>query len=549
MSTVRLLTAAMALAFAACTFGASEMGPTRMPCNDDSECSGEQVCFPDGCGDPGRDIVVEVVPGAASGQLAQDFAVEKVLPSLDFQAFAPPVIQGVITQDSSNSSELPYNGEVSVRVTGESLLIPGRSRSFQYTVQPDQGAYQVPVASGHYALTFTPAEPVLPPRQLSGQTVNPGDVHEINERFPAISSLMRIDGRLVLTAESNAVPQTAMEIQALDPVTSAPLSQRSRVSSGQLTSTGDFYLYIEQGAGNGDVLLRATPKESTALVPSKTFVISLANRMTGPLELGDYGAPVNVSGRIVDELGRPVAGATVLLEGKVNGGGTFKCQRSSTASDGTFSLQTLPSAPSEALTLVAVPPAESEAAPLRVDVPVSAAAPILGDFVAPQKIVVGGNLFRPDSNPATQVIVRAEPVAKLDDHPLPSATTEGATDDFGSFALKLAPAIYRLDFVPSDFNPRVSRFVIVRPTTGSMGESVMAPIQLPDFSLSRGRTVTGTISSIPAQLSINQTPVPAPNAAVKFFKVVSFEGKLSHVLLAEGLADSTGSYKVVLPTR
>jgi hypothetical protein len=107
--------------------------------------------------------------------------------------------------------------------------------------------------------------------------------------------------------------------------------------------------------------------------------------------------------------------------------------------------------------------------------------------------------------------------------------------------------VYRQDFLPTDGFPRASRFVTVGAGTGR-DPGAAATQQLPDFALSRGRRVTGRITSIPDRTG-HGVIVPAPYATLKFFRVTQVDGKPAAFLLAEGVADVSGTYSVLLPTR
>ncbi len=178
---------------------------------------------------------------------------------------------------------------------------------------------------------------------------------------------------------------------------------------------------------------------------------------------------------------------------------------------------------------------------------VSAEDSQFGVLMAPDKIPVTGALLRPDGMPAVGVPVEARAVEKLDQFPLPDGVVRGSTDDAGVFTLRLDPGVYRFDLLPTDGYPRASRIVTVRPDPYGSGDGLMTQ-ELPPFFLSRGRRITGRISSIPDRLG--QSPaLPAPYATVKFFRVGLVEGRPASFLLAEGVADATGTYSVLLPTR
>jgi hypothetical protein len=520
-----------------------ERGDLRArPCDNDSQCRGGEVCFPDGCGDPGKDIAVEVTANASTGLFAQDLALTEIRPTLDLHWLGPSAIEGELLQQSIDGSrELPYAGEVTVRVQGESALIPGRSRLVEYTVQPEQGAFAVPAPAGVFTVTAITREKVLPPLLAAQQVIAPASVLNLDFVFPSVESLHRLDGRLVHRIDKDLpVLATAMQIQAFDPVTLRPLSQPAAVSSGQPTSTGDFILYLERPKAGDQVLLRARAVDPSALVPSKSFTVSLQEALQTPLELGDYGEPVEIVGVAVGPLGSPVPEAAVFVEGKVRGGGTFRTQAVQTAVDGSFALRTLPSTDTP-LQVWVVPPATSGSGVLFLRQEIAPTGGSLGKLACPAKVEVVGTLVRPDETVAARVALEAEPVAAVDDAPLPHGITRAMTDETGAFRLQLDPAVYRLDFLPSDQLPRVSRFVTIK-------RSADPEVALPTFTLSKGRRVTGQISA--SRQRLISIPEPAPYATVRFFRVISDQGpRPFSLLLAEGVADETGSYSVILPSR
>jgi hypothetical protein len=526
--------------------GCSGRASVSLVCASDAECSAGEVCFPDGCGDPGRDIAVEVVPGASTGQLAQDFLIDRLQPIQDIQAFEPPIIHGSIQQKVALGIDaVPYVGEVTFRAYGQSVVIPGRTRWAQYAIVPDpSGAYEVPIPTGSFALTYTAKNDArLPPQRWEKQLIQPGQTLTLSPTFPDPTSLLSIQGRLLRNATAGTlVTGTAMQVQALDAQTATPLSQPATV----VAETGGFTLFVEPGIGLSTVTIRATPQDATALVPSKSFDISLATFVAGSaLELGDYGSPLQVTGRIVDSSGAAMGGVDIFIDGRAVGGGTFRTAAVTTDALGTFSLATLLPMSGTQLTLWAFPDVKSSAGMLKRPVSLPASGGNLGDLRAPDKVQVSGSLTRPDGSVGSGAFVEGEAVAALGDRPLPQGITRSGSDAEGRFTLRLDPAIYRLDFTPTDLLPRVSRFVTIPANVDASGN--LQPVELPEFTLSRGRRVTGTISSIPRWLGTPE-PTPAPYASLKFFRVVMFEGKPSSLLLAETVADAAGNYSVTLPT-
>ncbi len=324
--------------------GSPESGLSQFDyCSSDDECAGTQVCFPDGCGDPGSNIAVEVQPSAASGQLAQDFEVFEVRHQLDFQALQPSVLVGEVTQVSTTGESAGFAGDVTVSANGESLLIPGRLRSAQFTVALDQGAFSVPIPSGLFTVAVQPSNGLAVPLYEPNVVVLPGNAAKVNFSMPAIAQLQRLDGRLLQNAEENlAIQTTVMDVQAFDLATGLPISQKAQVSSGQMGSTGDFILFFRAPNGATSVQVKASPREPTAFVPTKTFTVSLSDKSVKPLELGDYGAPVTVTGVVTGTDNQPLANARVYLEGRVGGGGTFKSATATSDASGKFTVRQSP---------------------------------------------------------------------------------------------------------------------------------------------------------------------------------------------------------------
>ncbi|MCI0669347.1 MAG: hypothetical protein L0Y64_02680, partial [Myxococcaceae bacterium] len=120
----RLSTAALSLLLSACA-SYEAFGPYELACASDAECGAGLLCFPDGCGDPGTGLAVEVIPDAKAGQHAQDFSLPELSPVQDFELASGALIAGDVTQRSATGALVPYSQQLSVRVVGESLVIPG----------------------------------------------------------------------------------------------------------------------------------------------------------------------------------------------------------------------------------------------------------------------------------------------------------------------------------------------------------------------------------------------------------------------------------------
>jgi len=520
-------------------FGLS--APVLPPCQSDDECGPGAVCFPDGCGDPGSNLAVEITPNVASGHFEQDFAIPELRTPFDLELPGPSAIEATLLRFvgavalQGQDLTLPYAGTVTFSLNGESAVIPGLRRRQALQRASTDGLYRLPVASGNYSVSLITQDAALPPLALGGLSIQPGDVVPLDVNLPSSRQLLRVDGRLLRT-EGIAVQTTVMEIQALNPLTQQPLSQRVPVSSGQTGSTGDFTLFAAPEArALPNIVLLATPRDGTAAVPSRAFEISTRELLRSPLELGDYGPALLARGRVLDAAGAPVARAVVYLEGLVEGGGQLTTEKVITLADGTFELKALPSRSDSRLRLTVLPPPDAAAALHRRAVALAPEALDLGDISCPDRIAVQGVLRGADgASPVAGARIVAEPLAPVDGLPLPNPGAEARTGEDGSYVLMLDPGAWRLDVYPAEPQlPRASRFL-------TLHDQAERSLQLPPLGLSNGRRVTGTIRAGGPH---------APNAAVRFYRVVKVEGRPSSVVLAETVADSAGRYEVVLPTR
>lgn len=541
---LRTLALALWVSGAGCAFLEDDPPPDQLVCRSDADCVGAQVCFVDGCGSPGDDIVVEVQANPKAGLHAQDFPVDRLRAEQNLELFGPVRLKGRVSRGTvpavdGGTAPAAYRGPIHLLATGESLLIPGVARRHEATLVPDDGAWVLPVGTGDYRVTLTPVDPGLPPLART-TTVEPGTGGAVAFELPTASRLVTLTGTLVRQGTQRV--DAEMEVQALDE-SLRPLSQRMRVVRG----TGAFQVVLSaEDAERPTVLLRASPLNAGDLVPSKTFVVSPSAGATGPLELGDPGAPVRVQGRVLEgQYGVPIAGARVSLQGRVGGGGTFEGLPVLTDAQGRYQLTSLPGPPDSPLTLVIVPPPSSMARLTLHPVTVPAQDSTLPDATCPLRMVVAGSVRQPDTaNPASGVRLVVEPVGALPGWPQPPMGFEApsTTDALGGFTLALDPGEYRLDFLPGENLPRVSRFVTVPPRTQEEQQ-----LKLQSFTLSRGRSLSGRIT-LPPDPALAPDGVAA-NASVRFFRVVTVAGRPASLLLAQTVSDSTGRYSTVLPTR
>jgi hypothetical protein len=511
-------------------------------CRGDNDCDNDEVCFIDGCGDPGRNIVVEVVPNPRAGLHAQDFRVEELRSQQNIELYDAAVLQGQVLVEGMTSSGA-YASPITLRMTGESLLIPGVVRRHESTLVPDNGGYSVPVGVGRYNVTLLTTDSELPPVSKTSE-VQPGRSVMLDFTLPVSSELVRLSGTVVhqrVSPDEAQLVDVELEVQAVDEEL-RPLSQRTTVKR----ESGEFTLALPPSAAERPtVVLQVVPTSAQVLVPQKLFTV---NPRQGKLELamGDYGEPVRFKSRVLSRDGQPVAQASVSLAGKVGGGGLFRSQKVLTDANGSFELLTLPSESGNPMTLSVVPPPGSSAGLTQRYVQVPRTSLVQSpDVMCGERMKVRGTLLKPSSSePAAGVQVVAEPLEDVPGWPRPAFSFEAprTTDEGGHFELAMDPGRYRFDFIPTENLPRVSRIVTVRPAEGVSTSE--AALELSSFTLSKGRSVTGQVS-----FNGSNRLSAAPYASIRFFRVVDVEGKPSALLLSQTLADQNGGYSTTVPAR
>lgn len=562
--------AALAVASAGCSTSV-EPGPLR--CSSDLDCDEGQLCFPEGCGDPNKDVAVEVVASTRTGYHAQDFAFPTLASSQDIALFAPTRLQGEVQRLSGPPGPaayvLPFDGAVHVLAIGESDVIPGATRQYEASFTSlDRGAFSMFIGAGTYTVTATPEDPLIPAEVKPDVRIIPGrspyELFDGQESgfapfvLQAPNGVRTLSGKLlkvILPGPPEVeVPLTdsgtSMEVQLFTADRKRALSQRVSLSSGVVGATGDFLVAAHPDLDTlTTVSLVATPKRSDAPVPSKSFTLSVPPPANLRLEMGDFGSlATGLTGTVETSTGQPVRGAVVYLEGKVKGGGTFRSVNTITDSNGAFNVSALPSAAGETYTVRILPPASSTAGFLESKAVVLATKPPGGKqldpdrFICPDKVPVTAVVQLPDGRPAPRLSVIAEPVEALPGRPTPLERVEATTDEEGHLRLLLEPAKYRFDFLPDQGLPLWSRAVTVE-----VSSSVPPPVlDLKTLSLQKGRQVSGVVTSTS---SVDGPPSLAPYATLRFFRISTVEGKRTALLLGRAVTDDRGRYAVVLPAR
>jgi hypothetical protein len=563
----------LALALVAVVTGCSGEGPQLEPiCTTDDECPSAQLCFAEGCGDPGKNIVVEVEGGALNGQFARDFALEagKLGAVSNFSIGSPLTVSGEFQRERSFSSNpldrTSYTESVVLRAVGQSVLLPGVMRIYEERfASPERGAFQMKVGAGTFTVTAMPGDRTVPPVVNSIEL--PSNSPSLTFVFPAVDGAPALTGQLIKKIDATLLPpepvllssSTAVDLQLFDAQTSEPLSQRFPVAA----TSGEFAITISPEARNRSrLMILAAPREPGAPIPTKRFVLDSQISAAVSLEYGEFGESAEIEGTIVDSQGAPIAGAQVVLEGTVVGDGTFRSKIVQTNPAGEFKVISLGSKSDGSFQLTVVPPKGSRAAYSQRNVTVkvtrmpgtNATATLSPKiFTLDDRLIARGVVNQPGSDkPAAGVFVRATlQVATrttLEElKALPIEPAESITGEDGTFELPLDPGIWRFEYMPGGLLPISSRLVTLKAAVDDRTGVKATTQTLTPVSLSFGRTVTGNVTG--EVLGANGTMVQAvPYSQLRFFRVTTVEGRPASILLGTAIADDRGKYQVVLPT-
>lgn len=560
--------AALVLIWSGCS---GTTAPRDERCESDDQCSAGQLCFAEGCGDPGRNIVVEIEGGELNSQ-ARDFALEagKLGAVFDFAIGEPFSLSGEFQRErsaSSNPSDREgYTEPVVVRAVGESMLLPGVLRIYEERfASPERGSFDMKVGAGSFMLTAMPGDRTVPPAVHTVQV--PSMYAALTFVFPAADGAPALSGQLIKRIDNSLLPPepvlleagSLVDLQLFDVQNNQPLSQRFPVGS-----TGEFAITVSPEARNrANLILVAAPREPGAPIPTKRFVLQSQVTSAVALEYGEFGEDAEVSGTILDSMGSPVAGAQVVLEGTVVGDGTFRSKIVETNALGDFKVTSLGSQSDGSFQLIVVPPRGSRAAYTQRNVTVKVVtapgkAPVA--TLSPttirldDRLIAKGMVTQPGGDkPAAGVFVRAtlqlEPRAGSTDalKALPVEPAESVTGEDGTFELPLDPGVWRFEYAPGGLLPISSRLVTVKAVIDDMTGLKLPTQTLSPVELSFGRTVSGTVSGTVMGV-MGKIDQPVPYSRLRFFRVTTVEGRHASILLGSAIADERGKYQVVLPT-
>lgn len=516
---------------------ASAPAPSQPPCNSvDKPCPTGQACFEDGCGNA-LEFAVRVAPNSPA-YVVQDFNPVSVATSVvDIALGDPGHITGSL-QIWRAGEAAAYFASMSDATTAFGILARGRSSSIPNLAFDDPvgttvrsgASYQLTVPPGVWTVRATPANLDIPTSfaevtVASGSSVDPGLI------LPGESEadLLKIAGTLQ-RAPANPWPAEGgplYRFQALDPATGTSLSQPVTFRAGS-----PFKVWARKAVGK--IALRATPAPSeTAPLPSRDFM-SDSNGEFPAFELGDFGEPFLVQGKVEDGAGNAIAAARVEISGAVQGGLGSLTATANTGSDGTFAVWLLKSDPTQAgYRITARPPFDSAFATGTALAKVLASGPLEVSILCPKKALLSGTVTLADGSAAADValLIEGNPASSA---PGASVITWLRTDASGAFTAPVEPGGYRVVAMPSASRklPWGSRRVQVDGATSVA------------LALSDPREVAGTVAA-----RAGGTATPLPNASVVFYRSdTSSPSEHSYpIKLYETITDAQGQFRVYLP--
>jgi hypothetical protein len=541
---------ALAVAYAAilgCAMG-DFAHPDRDPCFSHQDCQPDQQCILGGCTSvPDFQVDLEIEPPPISEYLSQPVqGVDlSVAGALDVVVPLPTVVSGTLRmgmEPFQGAARLTFNAEPGLR----------RSLSFPIDVRGDQeeASFEVRlvgnrIESGNkrplaYTVAGRPLEPMdcchdedapcPTPLLVSGlrfSTDTPDLVLAFSER-PT-----RIAGRVLTTAEEGA-PQAAVQVQAFDEAGGTHSLPAITDEDGQ------FCVALALPHEGHDALVTLRVSGLDRLSPTLEQLVMVTSGQSHheiDVHVGSYGAPVEVTGQILDVLGDPVSGASVSFTGEVTTGGRFSAV-ASTNDEGIYTVALL----AGVYRARAVPRPESHAGAVEIlDFVVDPAKPDEADSPfdrpLPDRPTLSGRVLGPgaDRMPVPEVEVRAElSVSATSDGGARNRLFTTLTDEYGYFDLPLDPGEYRLHVRP----PRISGLPwIVGPLVAVDAATArdLGSLVLEAASTFEGKALGQTEGGMTRPLTGAKVEVHARRHDATF-------------LLWEGRADDDGSFEVLLPT-
>jgi len=495
----------------------NEPPPPPGTCNRDQDCPYPQKCYVDGCGSLPDDLLAEVVTSDLTGTASVDLAVGPAHANVPLVLPDAQLLQLTVRRGSNG-----YPAALQLVASGQSAVLPGVNRTVQFGgLSSSSGVFKLSLSTGQYTLVVSPLDATVPPATVTGLDVDAGTTSLAMALLPAAQVQTLSGSVLAGPGQPEPVPPQvqlrAPDGRALSAVTTAD-------------SSGAFQLSVGVDALDGGAILQTSPA-GAPLGATASFPVADTSRFGQPFLIGDTAASIRVSGPISGPDGNPISGASVFVQGTVQGGGSGNVGPTFSASDGVFALQTRPEATSGSLQILVIPPPGALGGLLRAPLDAPPGSPVSGAWTTPSRPLLTGSLLLPDAGPAAGVPLRADPVAASSaTSPVPPAGASGTSGEAGTFALRLDPGLYVLELAPGAGLPSVRTFVRV---TASGAQ--VAPV-----TLRAGRRLTARV--------LRDAGTIVPQALVRIYRLVTLDDGTQRALsLGEGISDSDGVATILLP--
>ncbi len=552
---------------AGCSFeSTAPLVPVANICADDSDCV-RGICSGDICIDDTNafvEIAVEVV--SASSDSASNvpaswaFATERFSGSTvrDWVLPATREVRGSVRWDGEpvpasirfvrqmSDAVLPLNA-IPVTVDTARGALAGDSASFDFSVSLVDGeTYDVAILPTEDLVTSptdasAPAIRSLPPiyLQKSIRGGDPGEPIRLDVEFPvdlaALCSVTKttgctLEGHILTSDGETDAPEAGLQVRAVDKRTGLVVS-----SIGETSETGAFAIRV--GPNAPGYFIRVTSSLGRAPFPSVSVNPELLFSDESPTRLIRIPRldPVQYGGRVRDEAGAPVPGASIrFLSGAIFDGSQLGLVGSFTGSattneDGSFGVQLLPGLYS----VVVTPPEEEESSwgVLASEALVVDEADDSDTFIVPSKLTLGGTVttFNDESAAGVTILARARQPAEQE---MANRSQEVVSEVDGLFRMQMDRGLYDVHVkIPED----TGYGWLVEPGL-LMEEDVLRSYRLPPPV------------SIEGELFSSQS-APVSGAQLRAY-ILRREGGESRLLqVAETTTDEAGKYRLLIAPR
>jgi hypothetical protein len=520
--------AAVAIAFSVVvlTSCAGADGPIEgATCVDDAECSDGVLCRLGVCAstdDLGR-VHIEVRPSSSSGLLTQQFMNERPEADTRLELTLSPTLDvaGVISLEDGTA--------VLARVVAvPEGPIPGRA-IVASTTSGMTGAFTLPVVERvRHNLTIYPDDVTAPPFFSSSALIATQGMSAAREiTLPLTENLVHVSGRVVAGGGASALGIPGLQVHVAE-------TSGRRVSSVALTDDDGAFTLALSETRTGPFVLEVRPGEQQPYVPVVRLDFEDTSsdlELLEPIDLGDLGTPVPVSGRVVGPDGGKVPAAVIYLRGLVGNGEVRR--QIACDENGLFDADLAPGIYDVA---VVAPLSTSPAGMLVLSESATVAIPTEGDllFTLPSRPQFGGSVVLSSRDPASGALVHlarigaegggAEPVLEG-----ATLTTTVTTASDGAFSVPLDPGRYRVRIDPTVESQAPSTTLVI---------DVFASPEPALFTLPPARFAAG--------IAKDGTGSPVADAQVRVFATVVGEDG-GAIALGEGTTDLEGLFTVTVP--